>query len=83
MVFSCCFNRPFLRPKKPHFQSVARYTPLFDLRIRNHFHIEGFTFGFVLKQRLGGIQKYPIYYNFYYINIITVVRITIFYLFIY
>ena len=37
-----CFNRLFLSPKKPHFQSVAKYTPLFALRIRNHFHIEDF-----------------------------------------
>ena len=39
-----CFNRPFLSSKKPHFQSVAKYTPLFALRIKNHFHIKGFLF---------------------------------------
>ena len=59
-------NRPLPSSKNPHFQNEARCTTFLVkmsficMRMKNHFHIKGWTLNLVLIQRLGGTRKWPI-----------------------
>ena len=59
-------NRPLSSSKNPHFQNEARCTTFLVkmsftcMRMKNHFHIKGWTLNLVLIQRLGGTRKWPI-----------------------
>ena len=59
-------NRPFPSSKAFHFQNEAKYETFvvkmsyICVRIKNHFHINGFAICLALKQRLGVTQKWPI-----------------------
>ena len=59
-------NRPLSSSKNPHFQNEARCTTFLvkmsfiRMRMKNHFHIKGWTLNLVLIQRLGGTRKWPI-----------------------
>ena len=59
-------NRPFPSSKKPHFQNEAKCETFvvkmsfICIIIENHFHINGFALGLVLKVRFFGTRKWPI-----------------------
>ena len=59
-------NRPLSSSKNPHFQNEARCTTFLVkmsficMRMKNHFHIKGWTLNLVLIQRLGGTREWPI-----------------------
>ena len=58
--------RPLPSSKNPHFQNEARCTTFLVkmsficMRMKNDFHIKGWTPTLVLKQRPGGTWKWPI-----------------------
>ena len=57
------FNRTLSSSRNPHFQNKAKYTTflmkmrIICMRMKNHFHIKGWTLNLVLIQRLGGTRN--------------------------
>ena len=62
-------NRPGPSSKNSHFENEAKCTTFLVkmsficVRMKNHFHIKGWTLNLVLIQRPGGTRKWPIDYN--------------------
>ena len=58
-------NRPLPSSKNPHFQNEAKCTTFLVkmsftyMRMKNHFHIKGWTLNLVLIQRPGATRKWP------------------------
>ena len=56
-----CSNRPFPSSKHPHFQNEANWETFLvkmsfiSMRLKNHFHINGYELSLALKQRLGSL----------------------------
>ena len=59
-------NRPFPRSKKSHFQNEAKCETFVvkmsftRMKIKTHFHINGFARSLALKVRFFGTRKWPI-----------------------
>ena len=58
-------NRPLLSFKNPHFQNEAErkaflVMSFICMRLKNHFHINGFALSLAFKQRSRSTQKWPI-----------------------
>ena len=71
--FFCKYNRPFPSSKKSHLQGEAKCEAI-DMKMifnydanKTHFHNKGFALSLVLKVRVFGTRKWPIYQDIFFL----------------